>query len=155
VTSWPADRERLNPARHSAAVRGPPPAAVWPAVWSITRGTRDVRPSGARGRERVFGGQDDARDLDEVLVAVARQLAQPPEGALFIQAGSLHEEALGPFDDLAVLQGLSLVRGLLAQGLELFEPLHGDRDRCLQIGLLRRLHQVGQDVVPLGALEEL
>ena len=126
-----------------------------PLTWRRTLLAPDVEALRRRRLEGFLGGQDVAGDLGELLVPVARQLAQPPEGLLLVQAGLLHQQALGPLDDLAILQGLPAVGGLLAQGLELLEPLHGDRDRRLQVGLLGRLDQVGQDVVAPGALEEL
>ena len=94
-------------------------------------------------------------DLDQLAVLVAGEFLEPAERVVLPQVRLLHQDPLGPLDHLAVLERLLQVGGLLAEGLELLEPAHRDGDRGLQVGLLDRLDEVGQDVVRLGAANEL
>ena len=93
--------------------------------------------------------------IDDSLIVVAGELVQAPECRILVQAGPLHQDSLGALDDLAVGEGLTQLAGLLPQGLELIEPLHGQADRHLQVGLLDRLDEIGEDLLTLGPFDEL
>src|SRR5262249_17083865 len=93
----------------------------------------------------LFRSQDHLGNMDQLAILVAGQFLHGLESAGFVAAGPLHEHSLGPFDELAVLQGLAEIAGLLLECLELLEAAHGDDNGRLQVLTLDRLYQVGPD----------
>src|SRR4051794_30848360 len=56
--------------------------------------------------ERLLRLEDAAGDLDQLGVPVARHLLHPAVRFGLVEPGPLHDDALGPLDQLAVRQGL-------------------------------------------------
>ncbi len=69
-----------------------------------------------------FERDDHVRDFDEFLVFFAGQFLHAAKSVLLIEAGPLHQNALGAFDDFAISQRLPQPHRLQPQGLELLEP---------------------------------
>ena len=102
-----------------------------------------------------LGGQDHGRHLDQLAVALAGKPLQAAKGFVLVQARVLHEQSLGPLDELSILEGLAQIGCLLTKSLELLEPPGRDGDGRLQVGLLDRLDQERQDVVFPGVLDQV
>src|SRR5262249_48898535 len=62
-----------------------------------------------------FRDQDHMGHVDELAAFFAGQFLQAPERFLFTQRAAFHQDSLGPFDDLAILEGLAQVGRLLAE----------------------------------------
>src|SRR4051794_9338711 len=69
--------------------------------------------------EEFLRARDLATDLGHLAVLAARHLAHAAEGVLLVDAQALHQDALGAFDELAVLHRLTQRRGLLTGGAHL------------------------------------
>src|SRR5262245_4287944 len=89
--------------------------------------------SAARFLNGLFCGQDGSSDLDQLEVLVAGQPLQAAKVVLLIQCGSLHQDALGTLDYLAILEGLPEIGGLLAQRFKLLETPQRQSDDGFQI----------------------
>jgi hypothetical protein len=107
----------------------------------------------ARRLDSFFGNDEHLGNINQLAALFAHELLQPPKGILFVEGSALHENSLGPLDDLAVLQGLAQIGCFAAQRLELLEAPHGQRNCRSEIGLFDRLDEISQDVIAFGACD--
>ena len=67
----------------------------------------------------------------------------------------VHQQALGPVDDLAGLELLLEAGGLVVQRLHLAEPAERHLDRRDQLAALERLDEVGERAGVAGLLDQV
>src|SRR5919199_2180904 len=139
-------------------------AAVWVAMGTdlqVTSGERRI--ARRRGLGRFRGtlpplGRWHSRagsaaveqlvdDVDQRPPAVARLGADALERLAVADPVALHEDALGPLDPRAAVEGVQQLR-------ELAVALEGDVDRALQLGLVRRV-DVGEHAALGGGVDEV
>ena len=98
------------------------------------------------GAQQIFGRQDALGNVPKLAVSVSRGFVQSTISFVFGKSHPLHQNTLGPLDDLAVFHGLTQIVGLAAQVLELFESTHDNGDSGFQVLLSNGFDQVGQNV---------
>ena len=77
------------------------------------------------------------------------------KASLSRQAVAVHQQALGPIDDLAGLELLLEALGLIGEGLHLMEATDGDLDGRHELAALERLDEIGQRPGVAGLLDEI
>ena len=94
----------------------------------------------------------DVAGLDPV---VHRRLLDPVEGLVLAHAVAVHEDALGPVDQLAGLELLLERLGLVLERAHLAVASEGDLHGGDELGALERLDQVGQGAGVAGLFDEV
>ncbi len=104
------------------------------------------------GGDRLFGGDDYVANLGQLSVLAGSRLMEAAEGVLLVNPGTLHENALGPLDHLAVLKRLAQVGGFPTECMKLREPPYGHGEGRCQVDWSDQFDQMSQGVIVGGTL---